>query len=860
MDNNGRSNILLENGYAIANLDAYVANMSNIDYIVDQLVSLRESMKLTADVNDFTNVLESINEIEAVFQEGVVNEDASVTAFREGLEQLKSGLAGGEDYLRGQNALAQAQADLEEAEKKFADLKNLDEIALTEQADQVIYERESAQRILEQATKNAEERKERYEETLKNADADRIGKMLFTNIIRLTNLYRNLSLAPEVMDKLSEAIYATRDKIVELAPVKVARYQKEYEEQLARAGLKENTSRMVVKDETKEEAQEVVYTYSPEAGINKITEEEPIVEKPAVEEPVVAPEAPVVEPTEVVEEKKVIKNILDLGNALRDLNPGKNVGFMAVDGELQDDYTPVMAINVEFDLDELQLSDEMTLNKDNSTIEVNGTSYPFLVNGKKYENVAEVTETPTTSEENIVSKDKELIDTINNVTGFAKSIIDLPKDTKMEAVDAFLMSIYLKANYKMFNDFAVSNGRIDGINKSEIDEANMPMILEAINKYKAACEELLNHKEFTDRYAEIMAAFAKDPQAISIDKIMDSASKFISSPEMEQATRAVLVDMVEELKKTKTNTAEKTPVENQIDMDAVVSQIGMFNPRKIKELRSRRVDGYEVYTLVLNEDPATLVLPKGFVYTPGIGINNKVNDVDPYTVISVEYNRELENDDDLAYMAPEAKGETFDDEEPSKVPKGKQKVTEERAAAVDEDQKTTMKLKGIFSILKKHGNAYGLSATVGAIGGLLVGGVSLPAIVIGAGMLTTIQLWYDFMYKKTGERVSELENVEEFKDDPKKASVIIVGLRKIEKALKGHKKKAMEQVVEEQRPEVMEAPSFPSVSEPVYSDGTTFKPSVPPIVDSWNQEMENMIAMAADDETENLDSGSTLGK
>lgn len=183
-------------------------------------------------------------------------------------------------------------------------------------------------------------------------------------------------------------------------------------------------------------------------------------------------------------------------------------------------------------------------------------------------------------------------------------------------------------------------------------------------------------------------------------------------------------------------------IEEQVTINnaqELVNEIKKLNP-SAKVLES--LDGEKTITV---EDPSKLKLPKGFKYDENLGINNKENDLTPYTSVKVDIlkkNKEVE-----ATQVVEEKPVV--EENKSRVPSGKCKVTRVRRAVLAPYVKSAL--------------------CFGALGGVLLGStmIGLTPIVYGmiggAGLGAIGQGIYASMVKNG---YAKIEDVKAYETDP----------------------------------------------------------------------------------------------
>lgn len=183
-------------------------------------------------------------------------------------------------------------------------------------------------------------------------------------------------------------------------------------------------------------------------------------------------------------------------------------------------------------------------------------------------------------------------------------------------------------------------------------------------------------------------------------------------------------------------------IEEQVTINSpqeLVNEIKKLNP-SAKVLES--LDGEKKITV---EDPSELKLPKGFKYDEHLGINNKEDDLTPYTSVKVDTlkkNKEVE-----ATQVVEEKPVV--EENKSRVPSGKSKVTRVRRAVLAPYVKSAL--------------------CFGALGGVLLGSTMIGftpivyGMIGGAGLGAIGQGIYASMVKNG---YAKIEDVEAYETDP----------------------------------------------------------------------------------------------
>lgn len=196
-------------------------------------------------------------------------------------------------------------------------------------------------------------------------------------------------------------------------------------------------------------------------------------------------------------------------------------------------------------------------------------------------------------------------------------------------------------------------------------------------------------------------------------------------------------EISEEPLKEETTSEEKDTTNTITEVEDLVKELVRLNP-DVNSVYS--VDGYSEGIIV--EDPTKLVIPDGFKYTEGLGINNKVNDTDPYINVFVQVKKkdrdidseslnqesspEIKPEQD-SQVKPEPKPETKSEEKSqtqSKIPSGKLAYKRTRRAIIAPYAKAILCYGGLGGIvmaaagvgLSPVGAAMIIGSGIGAIG------------------------------------------------------------------------------------------------------------------------------------------------
>lgn len=196
-------------------------------------------------------------------------------------------------------------------------------------------------------------------------------------------------------------------------------------------------------------------------------------------------------------------------------------------------------------------------------------------------------------------------------------------------------------------------------------------------------------------------------------------------------------EISEEPLKEETTSEEKDTINTITEVEDLVKELVRLNP-DVNSVYS--VDGYSEGITV--EDPTKLVIPDGFKYIEGLGINNKVNDTDPYINVFVQVKKkdrdidseslnqesspEIKPEQD-SQVKPEPKPETKSEEKSqtqSKIPSGKLAYKRTRRAIIAPYAKAILCYGGLGGIvmaaagvgLSPVGAAMIIGSGIGAIG------------------------------------------------------------------------------------------------------------------------------------------------
>ena len=156
------------------------------------------------------------------------------------------------------------------------------------------------------------------------------------------------------------------------------------------------------------------------------------------------------------------------------------------------------------------------------------------------------------------------------------------------------------------------------------------------------------------------------------------------------------------------------PTKEAFTLEDLISELKRLNP-EIDVIRDGDTDG------ILTEDPSKLVLPEGFKYTEGLGVNNKKNDIDPYISAFVKTKEKTldssssEKTNDAEKTAEPAKEEVKEPKKESHVPRGRLEVKRTRRAIVAPYVKAIL--------------------CYGALGGVMVAAAGVGLSAIGTGMI-----------------------------------------------------------------------------------------------------------------------------
>lgn len=240
-------------------------------------------------------------------------------------------------------------------------------------------------------------------------------------------------------------------------------------------------------------------------------------------------------------------------------------------------------------------------------------------------------------------------------------------------------------------------------------------------------------------------------------------------------------EISEEPLKEETTSEEKDTTNTITEVEDLVKELVRLNPG-VNSVYS--VDGYSEGIIV--EDPTKLVIPDGFKYSEGLGINNKVNDTDPYINAFVQVKKkdrdvdseslnqesspEIKPEQD-SQVKPEPKPETKSEEKSetqSKIPSGKLAYKRTRRAIIAPYAKAILCYGGLGGIvmaaagvgLSPVGAAMIIGSGIGAIGQKIYnkmidnGKIELPGVDLSDPNYELPVVGPDLL-KRTGAKVVE---------------------------------------------------------------------------------------------------------
>ena len=222
------------------------------------------------------------------------------------------------------------------------------------------------------------------------------------------------------------------------------------------------------------------------------------------------------------------------------------------------------------------------------------------------------------------------------------------------------------------------------------------------------------------------------------------------------------------------------------EVEDLVNELKRLNP-DVEIING--IDGYSEGIMV--EDPSKLVLPEGFKYTEGLGVNNKVDDVKPYMNAFVKVKEKVK------------KAPIEETKKESRVPSGKLAYKRTRRAVVAPYAKAILCYGGIGGVIM---------AAVGA--GLSPIGT---AMVVGAGVGIVGQAIYNKMIDAGAVEVPKAQFGNPNYELPLVGSDIISHAKALLKSLKKNKNRKKEEtldkVSEPERVEVPEVVETPEVKQ-----------------------------------------------
>ncbi len=288
-----------------------------------------------------------------------------------------------------------------------------------------------------------------------------------------------------------------------------------------------------------------------------------------------------------------------------------------------------------------------------------------------------------------------------------------------------------------------------------------------------------------------------------LEKTGERVAQKVDAPAVEKKTEQVEF-VKEEIPEVETTPEIKEEPKQEITtLEELISELKRLNP-EIEVIRDGDTDG------ILVEDVANLVLPEGFKYTEGLGINNKKNDLEPYTSAFVKTKER-----DLGSDAPSV-DDPKKEEEKEQTKKAPQEVGAE--SHVPSGRLAIKRTRR--AIIAPYAKAV---LCYGALGGVLtaMAGVGLapiaPAMAIAAGIGVIGQRIYN---KLVDRGVLDIPGAKYGAPDyelPVVGSYVIQDAKKLLQCLRDHKAKKKEtereEVIDEMPEVIEERPLAPSVDE-----------------------------------------------
>ena len=187
-------------------------------------------------------------------------------------------------------------------------------------------------------------------------------------------------------------------------------------------------------------------------------------------------------------------------------------------------------------------------------------------------------------------------------------------------------------------------------------------------------------------------------------------------------------EISEEPLKEETTSEEKDTTNTITEVEDLVKELVRLNPG-VNSVYS--VDGYSEGIIV--EDPTKLVIPDGFKYTEGLGINNKVNDTDPYINAFVQVkkkDRDVDSESLNQESSPEVKPEQDSQVKPEPKPETKSEEKSETQSKIPSGKLAYKRTRR--AIIAPYAKAI---LCYGGLGGIVMAAAGVGLSPVGAAMI-----------------------------------------------------------------------------------------------------------------------------
>ena len=187
-------------------------------------------------------------------------------------------------------------------------------------------------------------------------------------------------------------------------------------------------------------------------------------------------------------------------------------------------------------------------------------------------------------------------------------------------------------------------------------------------------------------------------------------------------------EISEEPLKEETTSEEKDTTNTITEVEDLVKELVRLNPG-VNSVYS--VDGYSEGIIV--EDPTKLVIPDGFKYTEALGINNKVNDTDPYINVFVQVkkkDRDIDSESLNQESSPEIKPEQDSQVKPEPKPETKSEEKSETQSKIPSGKLAYKRTRR--AIIAPYAKAI---LCYGGLGGIVMAAAGVGLSPVGAAMI-----------------------------------------------------------------------------------------------------------------------------